>query len=619
MNPHNNDQSDQKNLLIAVALCGLLMLVWPYEPPVQPPQPGDNETPVEQTESGAKTTTPETSAQSETPETTLKPTEQSTQVEPAVAAKPVFERQDFDELKVPGEHGMVVSNAGGSISKWTLYEEQYQVHMEDEASQPFDFVARAPESKDESVFLPPEIRLTVAGETLDEDDLFTEVKAARTADSMTLRWVDPNQKITVDKTFTIRGGNYLVDVGIAIKNGTGSAIDYTLETDFSALQNDEQAEGTMFMPPVYLFNSICEHGDDFERLPATDIFDNVEDDEADENRFESNVVWGGIDNRYFMTGLAIKDGILSCSATAERAGEAGVPAGYTRINNRLVLKSGRVEAGATETRTLSLYGGPKKLSYLRSEDVPVNMSEAIDFGFFAFICEPMLWLMRYSHTHFPNWGIAIILLTILVKVLTLPLTIKQYRSMAAMKKLGPQLKKIQERHKEDKVRLQQEMMKLYRENQVNPLSGCLPMLMMMPVYFALYRTIYSAVELYQADFAFWIRDLSEQDPYYISPFILGLLMIIQMRLNPSAGDQAQQKILMWVMPIMFTGMMLFLPSGLVLYILVNTLLGIVQQWYMYRGAGALNTDQTDTKSGGSGSSSGGSSRQQRKKMNKAKA
>ena len=149
----------------------------------------------------------------------------------------------------------------------------------------------------------------------------------------------------------------------------------------------------------------------------------------------------------------------------------------------------------------------------------------------------MLWLMRYSHSNFPNWGIAIILLTILVKLLTLPLTIKQYRSMAAMKKLGPQLKKIQEKHKEDKVRLQQEMMKLYRENQVNPLSGCLPMIMMMPVYFALYRTIYSAVELYQADFALWITDLSEQDPYYISPFILGLLMIIQMRLNPRLGTK----------------------------------------------------------------------------------
>ena len=159
--------------------------------------------------------------------------------------------------------------------------------------------------------------------------------------------------------------------------------------------------------------------------------------------------------------------------------------------------------------------------------------------------------------------------------------------MAAMKKIQPLMKALQAKYSEDKVRMQQEMMKLYKEHQVNPLAGCLPMVMMMPIYFALYRTIYSAVELYQANFGGWLTDLSQQDPYYITPVLLGLLMIIQFRLNPSAGDQTQTKILMWVMPIMFTAMMLFLPSGLVLYILVNTVLGIAQQWYSYRKQDAI--------------------------------
>ena len=142
----------------------------------------------------------------------------------------------------------------------------------------------------------------------------------------------------------------------------------------------------------------------------------------------------------------------------------------------------------------------------------------------------------------PNWGIAIIILTVLVKILTLPLTVKQYRSMAGMKKIQPKMKGLQEKYADDKVRMQQELMKLYRENKVNPLSGCLPMLMMMPIYFALYRTIFfSAVELYQAPFFGWITDLSQQDAYYITPVLLGVLMMIQMRLNPSAGDQTQQK------------------------------------------------------------------------------
>ena len=153
--------------------------------------------------------------------------------------------------------------------------------------------------------------------------------------------------------------------------------------------------------------------------------------------------------------------------------------------------------------------------------------------------------------------------------------------MAGMKKIQPKMKVLQTKYADDKVKMQQELLTLYREHKVNPLSGCLPMLMMMPIYFALYRTIFSAVELYQADFFGWITDLSQQDPYYITPVLLGVLMLIQMRLNPSAGDQVQQKIMMNVMPIMFTAMMLFLPSGLVLYILVNTVLGIAQQYWIY--------------------------------------
>jgi YidC/Oxa1 family membrane protein insertase len=244
------------------------------------------------------------------------------------------------------------------------------------------------------------------------------------------------------------------------------------------------------------------------------------------------------------------------------------------------LAGGRIAPGQAVSRKLTLFGGPKKLASLQTQAVPLN--DAIDFGFFSVICVPMLWLMRVFFGQFGNWGLAIILLTILVKLATLPLTFKQYKSMAGMKKIQPEMKKLQEKYKEDKVRMQQELMKLYKDHNVNPLSGCLPMLMMMPIYFALYRTIYSAVELYQADFIFWIRDLSIQDPYYITPLLLGVLMFIQMRLNPSAGDAAQQKIMMNVMPIMFTGMMLFLPSGLVVYILINTLLGIAQQFWMYR-------------------------------------
>ena len=158
--------------------------------------------------------------------------------------------------------------------------------------------------------------------------------------------------------------------------------------------------------------------------------------------------------------------------------------------------------------------------------------------------------------------------------------------MASMRRLQPELKGLQEKFKDDKMRLQSEMMGLYKKNGVNPFAGCLPVVMMMPIYMALYSTIQSAVELYQAEMGLWIHDLSEPDPFFVLPIILGGFFILQTRLSPPAGDEMQQKMMLWFMPLMFTGMMLFLPAGLVVYILANTLLGIAQQSYMNKAATA---------------------------------
>jgi len=192
----------------------------------------------------------------------------------------------------------------------------------------------------------------------------------------------------------------------------------------------------------------------------------------------------------------------------------------------------------------------------------------------------MLKVLQWFYGVLPNWGVAIILLTVLVKFFTLPLTVSQTKSMAAMKALAPEVEAIKKRYASEPMQANQEVMALYKANGVNPLAGCLPMLLMMPVYFALYKTIYSAVELYQAELGGWVTDLSVADPYFILPLVLGGAMFVQMRMTPSSGDPMQQKMMQTVMPVMFTGMMLFLPSGLVVYILANTLLGILQQHYM---------------------------------------
>ncbi len=224
--------------------------------------------------------------------------------------------------------------------------------------------------------------------------------------------------------------------------------------------------------------------------------------------------------------------------------------------------------------------GPKDLDELKAVDR--GLDDTINFWVLGFLCKPMLWILRQSYDLIPSWGLAIIVLTLLVKVLTLYPTHKSMLQMRRMSELKPKMDEIRERFKDDKAKMNQAMMDLYKREKVNPLGGCLPMLLQMPIWIALYRTIYGAVDLYQAPLFLWVNDLSAPDPYFVMPLLLGGLMFLQQKMTPTTGDQTQARIMLWMMPIMFTAFMLFLPSGLVFYILVNTLLSIAQQWYIRR-------------------------------------
>lgn len=235
-----------------------------------------------------------------------------------------------------------------------------------------------------------------------------------------------------------------------------------------------------------------------------------------------------------------------------------------------------------KTYSYTLYAGPKDIDDL--EAVGGNLSEALDFGILSFLSIPMLHFLRISHSIIPSWAIAIVLLTLLVKILTFPLTQKSFKQMQQMQKLKPKMDELKTKFGGDQQKLNQEMMALYKSHKVNPVGGCLPMLLQMPVWFALYQTIYSSVELYQAPLFGWVTNLAAPDPFFILPAILGLTMFVQQRIMPTTMDSAQAKVMMWVMPIMFTVFMLFLPSGLVLYIFVNTVLSIGQQAMIQRKA-----------------------------------
>lgn len=224
---------------------------------------------------------------------------------------------------------------------------------------------------------------------------------------------------------------------------------------------------------------------------------------------------------------------------------------------------------------LKVYFGPKDLEILRSVDPLLDLT--VDFGWFTAIAYPLLWFLKLFFKYLHNYGLAIILLTLILKVVTYPLTYKSMKSMKEMAKIQPQLQKIREQYKDDKEALNREMLVMMRSHGYNPMAGCLPMLLQMPIFFALYRVLYQSIELFHAPFALWITDLSSKDPYFVTPVLLSATMFIQQKLSPAtATDPAQQK-MMQFMPLMFGFFMLTLPSGLTLYMLTNALASIAQQ------------------------------------------
>jgi YidC/Oxa1 family membrane protein insertase len=229
------------------------------------------------------------------------------------------------------------------------------------------------------------------------------------------------------------------------------------------------------------------------------------------------------------------------------------------------------------------YAGPK--SYNTLSTIDARLANVIDYGMFAIIARPLLLLMRFLFSVFGNWGVAIIVLTILVRLVVLPFNIFSTKSMKAMQRIQPEMNRIKERYKDkpadQKIQMNQEIMALMKQNKANPIGGCLPMLLQLPVFFALYQVLGQSIELYRAPFMLWIQDLSAKDPFFVLPALMGITMFVQQRITPSAMDPQQAKVMMW-MPVIFTVFMVSLPSGLTLYIFVSTLFAIIQQFVLMR-------------------------------------
>ena len=238
-----------------------------------------------------------------------------------------------------------------------------------------------------------------------------------------------------------------------------------------------------------------------------------------------------------------------------------------------------VASGEIITTEATLYVGPKDQNVL--EQLSPGLELVVDYGWLWFIAQPLFWLLKFIQTYVTNWGFAIILVTVLVKGAFFQLSAAAYKSMAKMRKFTPEITRLRELYGDDRQRMSKEMMDLYKREKINPLGGCLPIVVQMPVFIALYWVLLESVELRQAPFIFWIADLSAKDPYFILPLLMGVSMFIQTSLNPTPPDPMQAKIMKY-MPVAFTFFFLWFPAGLVLYWVVNNVLSIAQQWVITR-------------------------------------
>ncbi len=368
--------------------------------------------------------------------------------------------------------------------------------------------------------------------------------------------------LTVTKTFTFRRGEYLVNISYQIENRTGEA--WSGRSYQQIKRNDPGRAGRML---IYTYTGAVISSPE-------NRYEKIDFDDMREQKLEQDISngWAAMIQHYFVTALVPSDETL--------------PYKYYTMSlpdNRFAIgaigPALAVAAGESGLISEQLYLGPK--IHKRLAGIADGLDLTVDFGVLWFIAYPLFLVLDWLHGLVGNWGWAIILVTLLLKLVFYPLSAAGYRSMANMRRVQPRIMSIRERYKNDKPRLNQAMMEIYKEEKINPLGGCFPILVQIPVFIALYWVLLESVELRQADFILWLNDLSSPDPYFVLPIIMGATMLVQQRLNPAPMDPIQEKVLM-IMPFAFTIFFAFFPSGLVLYWVANNILSIAQQWQITR-------------------------------------
>lgn len=444
-----------------------------------------------------------------------------------------------------------LSNRGGVIRSWELK----RYHTASPEEKPVQLVYsggkfRGPLS---ITMANADIEKTIRDGLYHIEKDFTSLDAAHPVGHVTMQFHDPATHLGVEKRLTFHHDSYVVDIAIALE-GVTESYDVGLGTNFGIV---EWGEGFIGL------------------IGSASLVDDKAEKETPDTELErkGSVQWVALQDKYFLSVLMPKQ---ATSALAKKEGDKVISAGV------------RMPApGAGTSIALQLYAGPKEYDTLRS--LNVGLEDTIDFGWFIFgswtvvksVAKPIFYVLRFIHDYTYNYGVTIILLTMAIKLLFVPLQYKSYKSMKMMQLIQPKVAAVQEKYKDDRDRLNKELIKLYRDQKVNPVGGCLPMVLQMPVFVALFNILYMTIDLRQAPFMLWITDLSVQDPYYVLPVIMGVTMVIQQKITPTTMDPTQAKIML-VLPVFMTFLFVNFPAGLVLYWLTNNVLTISQQVFTDR-------------------------------------
>ncbi len=462
------------------------------------------------------------------------------------------------------------TNRGGEITDWALLR---YLSSDPEQRTPVQLVHkegkfRGPLSL--QVLDPGQSKLVHEGLYRVERD-FTALDPAHPTGHLTFRYEAADSPIRVVKELTFHHDSYLVDIAIRTEGLTGP-VDVGLGTNFG----------------------VVEWGEGFIGLigPASSVDDKVEKTMPDGEAERSGAVrWMALQDKYFLAVL------MPTGAAAVHVRKEG---------DKLVSARVRFPAQATGQYAMTLYAGPKEFDTLKGFDV--GLEETIDFGWFIYgswdivkaVAKPLFSVLRAINGVTHNFGVTIVLLTVAIKLLFVPLQYKSYKSMKEMQVIQPKVVALQNKFKDDRERLNKELIKLYRDHKVNPVGGCLPMLLQMPVFVALFNILYMTIDLRQAPFILWITDLSVQDPYYVLPIIMGVTMVVQQKIMPTTMDPVQAKAML-ILPAFMTILFVTFPAGLVLYWVTNNALTIGQQFvtdrYIYKKPADLAASGDDAEGG----------------------